>query len=492
MSRNLKTIIIIAAGILVLVIALIALSCEDCGSEPITVPEDSVSDSDILSDSDHSSIHLHYNEEGERLVEGDDIESVRLISSEGDFFIYRGSDGELTIQHLDDLLLETDFLELLWYNCHYFGYSYRIHSDDVLNLADYGLDPAALTVECTYTDGTFCRLFVGNETAGNSEIYYFRMEGRDDVYLNLFDISFFQGEQYWLSDDIFGDDADDVTIGTMKLSGSAFDKEVVVSPNDAADKTSPYYGSKYVITSPFSCMADDYLITLLTNELTELVADEAVCAHPTADDLARYGLDKPYLVLTHQRNGREHVLRVAKADASTLYAKADGVDCIYELSADVFQVLALLTPDFLRAPEIHVRYFDTIESIRIQSDDCDYTFRLERTPIATDNTLYEYRAFFGDTGLTLNYYKNLLEVFNSAASVSYGGKRESDTPAATVTIRFFDGFERSEEVIRYYPAGTRRYLVQIDSRSDALVSQMWLDKLLESAELLSRNEAVTP
>jgi len=491
-KRNIKIIIAVCAGILLLVAALIALSCEDCGGGSSAVSEGNVISSTEVSPSDSSGIHLHPNETGELLADGDDLRTLRLISSKGDYLITRGEDDKLSIESLSDLLLESDFLEIVWYNSLSFGYTYSIHSDNSISLADFGLDPAALIIECEYTDGSSCRLFVGNEVVGSPGIYYFRIDGRDEIFLNEFDVSFFQGDNYWLSDDIFGDDTEDVTIGSIALSGSAFSKELKLERYSSDDKSDPLYGSNYVITSPIKAPTDNYMTTLLTDELTEMVANEAVCAHPSDKQIKEYGLDKSYAIITHQRNGNQRVLRVARVDASTLYAMADGVDCIFMLDSGSFEMISALSDTALRSNEVHVRYFDSVESIRIQAKDTDLTFTLKRTPLETDDTLFEYRAYYGDTQLTLNYYKSLLEVFNSAAAVNYGGQRDSDKPDMTVTIYFFDGYDRKEEVIRYYSAGTRRYLVTIDGVGDVVVSQMWVDKFLESAEALSENQEITP
>lgn len=492
MSRNLKTIIIMLAGIVLMAAVLIALSCDGCGGDAPTLSDSDITSGSSVSSGDESSGHMHHNDSGQLLVDKEELTSLRMVSNQGDYMIRRGNDGLLAIESLSGLKQETDFLEVVWYNSLAFGYSYFIHPDEETKLSDFGLDPAVLTLECAYTDGSSCRVFVGNQVPGSPNIYYFMLEGHEEIFINEFDSSYFLGDSYWLSDDIFGDDVEDVTIGTVKLSGSLFPREQTLVPNSAADHSNLFYGYNYVISAPQRGGADNYLTTLLCDELTEMVADDAVLARPGEEDISRYGLDRPHLIVTHQRNGEWKTLRVAKADASTMYAMADGVDCIFRLSADSFLVLSSLTPEYLRSTEVHVRYFDSVHTIRIQAGDTDYTFRLDRTPLVTDETLFEYWAYYGDTQLTLNYYRNLLEVFNRATAISYDGQRQSDTPAMTVSITFFNGFERKEEVIRYYPAGTRRYLVEIDGAGDAVVSQMWVDKLLESAHALSLNQEVTP
>lgn len=493
MTRNLKIIIIMCAGILLLIAVLAALTCDGCAEEqlPVLSASDTVSDS-AVSTGDAGGVHMHENTTGELLAEGEDIRSLRLISEQGDYLIHRGENGELTIDSLSGLLLETDFIELVWYNSLAFGYSYALHSDEGFDLAAYGLEPAALTIECEYTDGTFCRLFVGDHISNSPNIYYFRFEGRDEIFLNEFDSAYFQGDYFWLSDDIFGDDVDDVTIGTIELSGSAFPEKLTIERCGGVDKSSPFYGYNYAVTAPYSGMADNYLMTMLTDELTELVADDTMQAKPTDQQLSEYGLNDPFVIIRHQRNGQWKTLRIARSGARDMYAMADGIDCVFLLSADTFPTIAALAPEYLRSAEVHVRYFDAVHTMRIQSGDIDLTFRLERTPMETDSTLYEYRAYCGDTQLSLNNYKAFLEVFNRAAAVSFDGQRQSDDPAVTVTITYFEGLEREEEVIGYYPAGTRRYLVQAEGAGNAVVGQMWIDDLLESAKALAGNETVTP
>lgn len=505
MTANKKLIIALGVAIALLALLISLLSCDSCESFEIAAQSGSdvgdgahehASGSDAVSESDgEGHVHIIKNDSGELLIdrESDEQQSVTLTNESGVYHIARDSaSGELAIGELSGLPLNTDFIELLWYNTLTIGYSYRIEAEEKPALSDYGLDNPAARVKCVYSDGSAAGFSIGGGVAGNEDIYYFALDGSDEIYITAFDAVFFQGDQYWLSDDIFGDYGDKPAIDNLELSGGTFDGTLKISSNRATDKSEALYGFDYVVTSPVSAAADDYRMSLLTDELSGLLASEAVCARPTAAQLAGYSLDKPYAVISHTRDGRRCRILLAKKDASTIYAKADGADVVYELSAEIYTTLAALNGDYLRSTQIHVRYFETIERISVKAPNIDLAFSVERQPLSTDNTLYEYRAFCGEKQLTLSYYQNLLEVFNGAAAVSYGGKKASDTPAMTVSIEFFDGYKRKSETIEYYPAGTRRYLCLANGGGDGVVGSMWLDKFLEDARKLSANEAVTP
>lgn len=502
LTKNLKMIIAASAGIVLMIVALLLLNCEGCAPDGENGGAPSGGDF-IISGGDHDHEHesadyyLEYNENNTLLVdrEGDELVSVRLVSEAGDYLLRRGKDGGLTLDPLDGLALNEDFLGLAWYNAASFGYSYRLRSAEGApepTLSDYGLDPCRLALTSTYSDGSSATVRVGYNVGGNEDIYYFTMDGKEGIYTGEFSLSFFQTDSYWLSDDVFEDAADGVTIDRISLTGTQFPQQVKLQKTAAADRSDPMSGYDYTMTAPKRCAADDYQMSLLVGELDSLIASEAVCAHPSAAQLKEYGLDSPYAAVEHERSGKRRTLLLSRKDATTLYAATERRDVVYELSADSYPTLAALSRDSLRSTDVHVRYFQAIETIRVQADGIDLTFRVERTPLATDETLFEYRAYYGERQLTLTNYKGLLEVFNGAAAISFEGGSASGEPYMTVTLGYFDGFARSQEAIRYYPAGTRRYLVDAESAGGAVVSSMWLERFIEDAQRLARDETVAP
>ena len=415
--------------------------------------------------------------------ESDELDCITLTNQNGTYLIRRDTTkGLLTIDSLADLPLNNKFLEYVWFGSLSVGYTLAIETDD---LAQYGLDTPVVTVDCKYYDGSRVVIYIGDSVPGNSSAFYYRIDGYNgQVFSASFDLSFFQGDSYWLSDDIFSGDGTGygTEIGNVNLWGTAFPSTLVITAHDSKDKSDPWHGYNYILTAPASGAADNYNMSVLCDELSSLTAAEALVAYPTEQQITEYGLDRPYAVVKHQRGGVWHILRLAKASYDTLYAKADGVEVIYALNADSYPLLSSLSPEVIRSPDVHVRTFAAIERISFDFDGEHYEFRLERGDLGND--LYSYRLFCGDTEISQTQYQQILEIFNSAAAISYGTADASQSPRLTVVIDYFDSFGRGNETILYTPVGNRRYLCTINGVGDCIVTEMWLDQLIAAVRAL--------
>lgn len=463
-------IIILAGSVLLMAALFILLSIDtsSCGKK----------DDETVLGFGHTPVTSDSTPEAEYLIDrlGTELESIDLVNVNGEYHICRreGSD-ELTIESLSDLPLDTDFIEYVWNGSITLGYLLSIKTDDY---AQYGLiDPQAV-VRCNFFDGTTERFVIGDSVPGSSNNFYYCIDSQPGwVFSTEFMTSFFQGDSYWLSDDIFRLDGAGygAEIGNINLWGTSFEQTLTLEPHQTEDKSDPWYDCDYIITSPGIYPTDSYNISVLRDELSSITADEAMVAHPTDAQLAEYGLDRPYAVIKHQRNGVWHTIRLARASYDIIYAKADGVEVIYRLIADNYPMLSSLETDVIRSADVHIRRFAAMENMTFSFDGETYAFRLERSDLGND--LYSYRLFCNDVEIDQVKYKSMLESFNAATAVSYDSGEYEDAPAMTVTISYFDSFGRSDETILYTPAGNRRYVCTINGSGNSVVTQMWLDQI---------------
>lgn len=447
---------------------------------------------------DHiSSTDAPVSDENELLIYRDSSEMERMVltNSSGTFTMQRGTDGKLFIKELAGMPQNSDFIEMVWYTPISLGYtdSIRLPADSI-NLADYGLAPPAATVKAYFTDGTQALISIGSAVLNSEDTYYFTLEGDNTVYATQFDSALFLDSRYWLSDNIFSAeyDEEEAVISKISIKLAEMKKPIVITPHTPKDKGDPYYSYDYVITSPELCAADNYFMSEFIYELSWLTAYDTVAVNPDEKTLAQYGLNKPYAVLDIVRNGKKHTLSLAYYDYSNVFATVDDLPIIYQIDTDSNPALGSLSYQTIRSADVHVRYFDAIESITVKYGKTAHNFRLERTRMNGESELYEYHAFSGKQELDLSSYKSLLEIFNLCAAAGYSDKEPEGDPALTVVIDYFDSFDRGSDTITYTETDTRRYLCRINGEGSAVVTSMWLDKFISSAEALAAGESVAP
>jgi len=483
LSANSRRMIILSAAVVLMAVLLILLNadcsgCAVCGN-----------DASVQEEHDHEHDHaVSGTDSGDELIldkMSDDMVSMTLKNLAGSYTIRRDEEsGLLTIDPLSGLPINEDFVENIWYSALTLGYVRAVETEDTV---PYGFDRPQAQFTCTYKDGSQIEVCIGNAMPGTNIHYYYTISTRPGwVYATDFSAAFFQGDQYWLSDDIFSGDGTGfgAEIGNINVWGSAFPATLIMEQNNTEDKSDPWYDCDYVIKSPAIAPTDNYNISVLRDELSSITASEALIAYPTEQQITECGLDRPYAVVKHQRGGVWHVLRIARVTHDILCVKADGIEVIYELEADNYPMLSSLSPELLRGTQVHVRRFAAVEEMTFtfseQFGGERISFRLER--VESGNDLYEYYLFRDGEEVNYTTYKSMLEVFNNAAAVSFGDGLTAEQPALTVEIKYFDEFAREREIITYTEAGTRRYRCAINGEGDAIVTEMWLDQLRSAIE----------
>ncbi len=481
MSSSKKRLLIMGLAVLCMAAALILLTADSL----------SCSDSSVVDGDEHD--HDHLASESDTVLidcESDRMEMLTLKNQKGTYNIVRDGDtGQLTIKELDGLPLNTDFIELAWFDVLQISYTSRFAPDDDLASPEsLGLTPASAEITLSFKDGTKQGFKVGNALTGESSTSYYTMfDGYSDVFITELNIALFQGDNYWISDDFFDiGKTDNTEITDISIGGTAVGGTVEVKAVDAKEQWEPLYGIKHVIErSGKTYPTDNHNILQLSDELLSMGADEAILARPSNEKKTELGFDTPFLVIKHKRNGKPYTLRIVKHDYDKMYVMVDGIDVVYELIADSYPLIAELDMSKLRSQDVHVRYFETISSMEITSElegkEFTRSYTLKREEMESGG-LYKYWAYCDGAEIELNDMKRVLQSFNTAGAVSFEafGDDYDEEPVVTVRLKFFDERRKNEEVC-YYPLGTRRYACRVNGEGDAVVTEMWLEEFLETA-----------
>lgn len=149
---------------------------------------------------------------------------------------------------------------------------------------------------------------------------------------------------------IFG--ATQYEIDALKVSNEQGGFELAKQEND------------WMLKSPVAEPADESAVSTLLGDVTGAKSEEIVSE--TADDLAKYGLDKPTVTLTTQLNtGGERVISAAK-QGDNYYAKTSDRPQIFKIDAALYDKLNA-KPATLRSKEIVKLDRDNLARVQIKN-----------------------------------------------------------------------------------------------------------------------------
>lgn len=224
------------------------------------------------------------------------------VQLENETFSFVDQDGELVVERYKDLPVNTYAVENLMSTVAGITATQKVGAVD--NPADFGLDKPKAAVSATYHDDSSYAFELGGETP-LKDGYYFRKTGETDVY--IVDSSF--GETVSAPSTAYigltlmsppvvksDDSGGQAVLRDMALSGRVREKQPMafqMTTTEDSNTSLSFYTYKF--TTPYLRGMNSNKSSSLSS-FTSLSASEAAKAYPTKEDLAAYGLDKPYSV----------------------------------------------------------------------------------------------------------------------------------------------------------------------------------------------------
>ncbi len=376
------------------------------------------------------------------------------------------------------------------------------------NTADYGLADPSQSLIISYTDGSAETLLVGSAVPGQESLCYVKLSTDPHVYTAALDERLRGTPLGYLDLTLVnvpaeaGEEVDDGRrLTSVRIEGTNWASPVTIKENPQFEKpAAPFSACEAVMEAPIRAGCADEGWTLLKTQLFDLTADRAVAAPVTQDDLRSYGLDAPAATVSFKANGVSYTLAAGKkADGGYFVRRLDTpavASPIFEVTESA--VSAWTDGDFYSKTASLARPFalEDIEGVSVTFDGKTTEFSYTPPRKNSDGEVIpgqEGKAYAKDKTLTLTNFEIFFGVIASVRSEGMPGTPVSGSPELTVKVRFRKALSAPDAVVRFYPAGERRYnVVYGDEDCYVTVRGDYVRKLKEDTEKCAADLEVLP
>ncbi len=310
------------------------------------------------------------------------VDHVDIVNTLGSFTVRAAGNNTWSVDGLEAFSMREDFMESVVKTAAAPTASEKV-GDNITDMAQYGLDNPSSQVTVHFTDGSTQSFEIGGQVPGENK-YYVRLAGENTVYVisNTYMTYFLKAQTDFVSAEITPTNESGLTIESATFSGTCRSEPIVLrratDEEVAADPTLKY--NVYRVVSPHEGGVDFDRGGRFIQYVNGMMGEGVVAIKPTAEDMAKYGLDNPYSVVEYKAaEGQSVKLSFGKTEAGEAegvrYVYRDGVSLIYKVNAsDV--AWAEVTEQEMISPLYFSPGIDDIAEIHVVSQGQDYDFVL--------------------------------------------------------------------------------------------------------------------
>ncbi|MBS5137509.1 MAG: DUF4340 domain-containing protein [Clostridium sp.] len=410
------------------------------------------------------------------------IDTFTLVN-EGDQFVVEGFEevavSSLNINNLTasiaDLTADREILSLSEES------EAETIGDSAQKLSQYGLDQPQYILKIVTTEGTEEILTFGDDALDNNSIY---VQYEDQVYLidnAIADI--LAKDRYSFLDNQITDIEPEYEQATITLSGTVRPSPITLEIKTVQDEESESEDEgvvsssekEYTLTTPLEQTITEASASQMTDGLFSLYANSVEAVSPTEDELASYGLDQPYSIVTVWFDGIESfTLKASAPDRNNyVYLMKEGSPLVYLVSASRLSWLKVQTEQLTQSVYTPVEVTE-LSGFSVTSEDASYDFVVEHSENETKVSCNGQQV---DTELFEDLYQTVTAIPPDKMSF----KTSSLQTVLTMTIDYRDE-QRTDDVIELIPTGDGSVLISINGESRYTASQDLVYQILGNCQ----------
>lgn len=387
---------------------------------------------------------------------------------------------------------------------------------------DCGLDKPAAVVTVTMADKSGFDLKVGAKVPDGKNNYYVKCSlKKDDIYiissdfydsvtsnvLSYVDTQMIQALEASGDDDSYFNESKLVKYDEIQIGGTHISNPITLTYQNSSVESLTFR-----ITEPVSTYASDSSIsTLLTPLSSGMTASNTAMIRPSAADLKKAGLDKPYFTVKYTVKGKTYSLKFSKQNAMTdgyYCCMVDDVPVVYEIMNSMYTFVEWTLTN-IRSSILYSRNIETIDTMTYTVDgkSTEYTIKYDKvkdeetttaeqsdnssqtTTAASEN--YQVSVYSNSAELDAPSFQTLYSHLILVSPTDYlkvGEKIPTGEPVLTVTCKNHDG---TTDVMKFVKYNSRYYSYTINGIGDSLVRYDTVDNLIDEIHRYQKGEKIT-
>lgn len=422
----------------------------------------------------------------------DDVESVVVSNASGGYEA-DWNDDSVIIKDCDNIAIDSSAVKKIQNAIKGITAEKKV-TDGKGRLNEFGLedDPVEVTVT---GKGEKESLMIGDEVPGQDSSQWYVL-WKEEVY--IVSDSNVEAFQYGVKDLVSKqitpdrDESDDSFRVTLAdIQGEGMDE--IQIRHQGSEELAGYQVDSYQLTAPINYPASAAVSEDILPMFFGLKAQEVAVLHPTAEDRAQVGLDRPYrqVEIEYQTKDSEKnkiSILVSNIDgAGNLYVE-NGSDVIYKCRPQDISWLNL-TVDTVISHTILIPDVTSLKTLTItQGDGSSYQIQLQNMGTDNGKVLYDEKEL--DVDSFRNFYYGLISVEADEVILENLPDTSGMNKIAEIQFAYMDESKKSDTVTYYSESARKAYAVLDGNERGFRLSETQLDTVLGNLQKLINGEEI--
>ena len=422
----------------------------------------------------------------------DDVESVVVSNALGGYEA-DWNDDSVIIKDCDNIAIDSSAVKKIQNAVKGITAEKKV-TDGKGRLNEFGLENDPVEVTVTGKGGKES-LMIGDEVPGQDSSQWYVL-WKEEVY--IVSDSTVEAFQYGVKDLVSKqitpdrDESDDSFRVTLAdIQGEGMDE--IQIRHQGSEELAGYQVDSYQLTAPINYPASAAVSEDILPMFFGLKAQEVAVLHPTAEDRAQVGLDRPYrqVEIEYQTKDSEKnkiSILVSNIDgAGNLYVE-NGSDVIYKCRPQDISWLNL-TVDTVISHTILIPDVTSLKTLTItQGDGSSYQIQLQN--MGTDNGKVLYDGKELDVDSFRNFYYGLISVEADEVILENLPDTSGMNKIAEIKFAYMDESKKSDTVTYYSESARKAYAVLDGNERGFRLSETQIDTVLGNLQKLINGEEV--